>query len=97
LLIVSDSKTNISTLKNALSDYFKTSDLSICYFYLGIEIIRDCSRRILRFFQETYLRKVFSDYGIENYYSVKILVETSSWFIPATPSYKTDPVFQKIY
>jgi hypothetical protein len=48
LLIASDSKTNISALKNALSDYFKILDLNACYFYLGIKIIRDHSRRTLR-------------------------------------------------
>jgi hypothetical protein len=41
LLITSDSKTNISILKNALSDYFKILDLGACYFYLNMEIIRD--------------------------------------------------------
>jgi hypothetical protein len=41
LLIVSDSKANISTLKNTLSDHFKILDLGTCYFYLGIEIIHD--------------------------------------------------------
>jgi hypothetical protein len=49
LFITSDSKTNISILKNALSDYFKILDLGVCYFYLGIEIIRDCSYKTLRF------------------------------------------------
>jgi hypothetical protein len=48
LLIISDSKTNISTLKNALNNHFKILDLSACYFYLNIEIIRNRSRRTLR-------------------------------------------------
>jgi hypothetical protein len=97
LLIAGDSKTNINTLKNALSDYFKILDLGACYFYLGIEIIRDRPRRTLRFSQETYLRKVFLDHGMENYYSIKTLIKTSSRFMPAEPGYKTDPVFRKIY
>jgi hypothetical protein len=37
------------------------------------------------------------DHGIENYYSVKTPIETSSWFMPAKPGYKTDPVFRKAY
>jgi hypothetical protein len=49
LLIAGDSKTNISTLKSTLSDYFKILDLGACYFYLGIEVIRDHPRKTLRF------------------------------------------------
>jgi hypothetical protein len=97
LLIASDSKTNINTLKNALSDYFKILDLGICYFYLGIEIIRDRPCRTLRLSQEAYLRKILLDYGMENYYNIKTPIKTSSWLIPAEPSYKTDPVFRKVY
>jgi hypothetical protein len=97
LLIAGDSKANISTLKNALSDYFKILDLGTCYFYLGIEVIRDRPRKTLRLSQEAYLRKVLLDHSMENYYSVKTLIETSSRFMPAEPSYKTYPVFRKVY
>jgi hypothetical protein len=97
LLITSDSKTNIITLKNILSDYFKILDLGACYFYLGIEIIYNRPCRILRFSQETYLRKVLSDYNMENYHGVKTPIETSSRFMPAEPGYKTNPAFRKTY
>jgi hypothetical protein len=97
LLIASDSKTNINALKNALSDYFKILDLGACYFYLGIEIIRDRPRKTLRLSQETYLHKILSDYGMENYYSVKTPIETSSRLMPAEPDYKTNPAFRKVY
>jgi hypothetical protein len=97
LFIAGDFKTNISTLKNALNDYFKILDLGTCYFYLSIEIIYNRPCKTFRFFQETYFRKVLSDYSIKNYYSIKTLIKTSSRFIPAKPSYKTDPVFRKVY
>jgi hypothetical protein len=97
LLIAGDSKTNINTLKNALSDYFKMLDLGTCYFYLGIEVICNRPCKTLRLFQETYLRKILSNHSIENYYSIKTLIKTSSRLIPAKPSYKTDPVFRKVY
>jgi hypothetical protein len=97
LLITSDSKTNIITLKNALSNFFKILDLGACYFYLSIEIIRDRFCRILRFSQEVYLHKILSDYNIENYYSIKTLIKTSSRLIPVKPSYKTNPIFHKVY
>jgi hypothetical protein len=97
LLITSNSKTNISNLKNTLSDYFKILDLGVYYFYLGIEVIRDRSYRTLRLSQEAYFRKVLLDHGIENYYSIKTLIETFSRLMPTKPSYKTDPVFYKIY
>jgi hypothetical protein len=97
LLIASDSKTNINTLKNILSDYFKILDLGTCYFYLGIEIIYDRPYKTLRFSQETYLYKILLDHSIENYYSIKTFIKTSSRLIPAKPSYKTDPAFYKTY
>jgi hypothetical protein len=97
LLIASDSKTNINTLKNALSDYFKILDLGACYFYLSIEIIYDRSRKTLRLSQETYFRKILLDYNMENYYSIKTPIKTSSRLIPVEPSYKTDPIFRKAY
>jgi hypothetical protein len=97
LFIISDSKTNINTLKNALSDYFKILDLGVCYFYLNIEIIYDRPCRTLRLSQETYFYKVLSDHNMENYYSVKTLIKTSSWLMLAEPGYKTDPVFRKAY
>jgi hypothetical protein len=34
---------------------------------------------------------------MENYYNIKTLIKTSSRLIPAEPSYKTDPVFRKVY
>jgi hypothetical protein len=97
LLITSDSKTNISILKNALSNFFKILDLGICYFYLSIEVIYDRFRKTLRFSQETYLYKILSDHCIKNYYNIKTFIETFSRLIPTKPSYKTDPVFCKIY
>jgi hypothetical protein len=97
LFITGNSKTNINILKNTLSNYFKILDLGACYFYLGIEIIRDRPYRTLRFSQEAYLYKMLSDHCIENYYNIKTLIKTSSRFIPAKPSYKTDLIFCKIY
>jgi hypothetical protein len=97
LLIAGDSKANINTLKNTLSDYFRILDLGTCYFYLGIEIIHNRSCRILQLSQETYFHKILLDHNIEIYYSVKTLIETSSQLNPAKPSYKNDPVFRKIY
>jgi hypothetical protein len=97
LFITGDFKTNINTLKNVLNNYFKISDLGVCYFYLSIEIICDHPYRILRFSQETYLRKMLSDHTMENYYNVKTPIETSSWLIPAEPGYKTVLVFRQVY
>jgi hypothetical protein len=97
LLIAGDSKININILKNVLSDYFKILDLGAYYFYLGIEIIRGRPCKTLWLSQETYFRKILLDHGIENYYSIKNLIETFSRFMLTEPSYKTDPVFRKAY
>ena len=48
LLIARESIKNINALKAALSKKFKISDLGACYFYLGIEVIRDRSCRELQ-------------------------------------------------
>jgi hypothetical protein len=97
LLIAGDSKAIINALKNALSNYFKILDLGACYFYLSIKVIYNRPYKTLRFSQETYLRKIFSDHGIKNYYSIKTPIKTSSRLIPAKPGYKTDPAFRKVY
>jgi hypothetical protein len=65
-------------MKNALSDHFKISNLGACYFYLGIEVIRNCPCKTLRLSQEAYFRKIFLDYSIENYYNIKTFIKTSS-------------------
>jgi hypothetical protein len=47
LLLARASKADINRIKAALSKRFKILDLGACYFYLGIEVIRDYPRRTL--------------------------------------------------
>jgi hypothetical protein len=47
LLLTRASKADINRIKAALSKWFKILDLGVCYFYLGIEVIRDRPRRTL--------------------------------------------------
>jgi len=48
LLLTRASKADINRIKATLSERFKILDLRACYFYLGIEVIRDRPRRTLR-------------------------------------------------
>ena len=47
LLLFSPNRTDIDLIKTKLSARFNMSDLGPCYFYLGIEIIRNRKERII--------------------------------------------------
>jgi hypothetical protein len=68
---------SITTLKESLSKQFHMSDLGPCYFYLGMEVIRDRPRRTLRLSQEAYLRKVLEDNHMKDCSTVSTPMETS--------------------
>jgi hypothetical protein len=72
-------------------------NLSACYFYLGIKIIRDRPRRTLYLSQEAYLYKVLKDYYIGDYVKVSTLIETSSRLVFIEPSYQAEPSFRREY
>jgi hypothetical protein len=83
LLITGSSMASITTLKESLSKQFHMSDLGPCYFYLGMEVIRDRPRRTLRLSQEAYLRKVLEDNHMKDCSTVSTPMETSMRLIPA--------------
>jgi hypothetical protein len=83
LLLAGASKPDINRIKAALSKWFKISDLGACYFYLGMEVIRDRPRRTLWLSQKAYIEKVLQDYGFGSYKPVTIPMETSSRLVPA--------------
>jgi hypothetical protein len=58
LLLARASKADIDRIKAALSERFKMLDLRACYFYLGMEVIRDRPRRTLWLSQKAYIKKV---------------------------------------
>jgi hypothetical protein len=88
LLITGSSIVSITTLKESLSKQFHILDLSPCYFYLGIEVIRDRPRRTLRLSQEAYLRKVLEDNYIKDYSTISTPMETSMRLVPADDNYQ---------
>ena len=83
LLITGASKPDINRIKAALSKRFKILDLRACHFYLGIEVIRDCPRRILWLSQKAYIEKVLQDHGFGSCKPVSTPIETSSRLVPA--------------
>jgi hypothetical protein len=48
LLIIRPSKPNIDTIKAQLAQRFYMTDLGLCKYYLGIEIVRDRKNRVLK-------------------------------------------------
>jgi hypothetical protein len=97
LLIDGASMANIKSLKACLSERFKMSDLGACHFYLGIEVIRDRPRRILRLSQEAYLQKVLTDHQMDNCATVSTPMETANRLLPAPPEYEASPSFRRKY
>ena len=52
------SRPGIDKIGAALGERFAVTDLWACRFYLGVKVIRDRPRRVLRLFQRAYVGKV---------------------------------------
>ena len=61
LLIIDLNKSNIADLKQKLSEKFKMSNLDPVSHYLGLEIQRDRTNKIIRLNQKIYLKKILAN------------------------------------
>ena len=66
ILIASQSKTKVDQLKKLLKAEFKMKDLGPARRILGMDILRDRSRRTLRLSQERYLNQVLKTFGMKD-------------------------------
>ena len=64
LIILADSKETLRSLKAALGNRFKMSDLGELTYCLGLEISRDRENRLLRISQEKYIRDILDRFGM---------------------------------
>jgi hypothetical protein len=64
LLIIRPFKPNINTIKAQLAQRFYITDLGLCKYYLGIEIVRDRKNQVLKLSQQGYIQKVLRDFDI---------------------------------
>ena len=58
ILITGNDMDSIVATKKWLSSTFEIKDMGEAYFVLGIEIVRDCSKKLLGLSQETYIKKI---------------------------------------
>ena len=54
---------------------FKIDDLGTVSYFLGVQIIRDCTIRSITLIQDTYISKVLYKYSIQNYKSTLTLID----------------------
>jgi hypothetical protein len=66
LLLFGFDKRKIQNLKKALSERFEMEDLGACSWYLGIDIQRDRSQRIITLNQKTYIEKILRRFDLFN-------------------------------
>ena len=66
ILIVGNDMDSIVATKKWFSSTFKMKDMGEAHFVLGIEIVRDHSKRLLSLSQETYIKKILERFRMEN-------------------------------
>ena len=78
ILITGNYMDSIVTTKKWLSSTFEIKDMSEAHFVLGIEIVRDRSKKLLGLSQETYIKKILEQFHIENSKPIDTPVEKGS-------------------
>ncbi|GKB52526.1 retrovirus-related pol polyprotein from transposon TNT 1-94, partial [Tanacetum coccineum] len=72
MLIACKSKVEIGTTKSLLKKEFNMKELGEAKKFLGMKIVRDRSRKILRVSQSGYVSKIMNNFRIDNEKSVKM-------------------------
>jgi hypothetical protein len=66
ILIAGNSKEMIDTTKRWLSSNFEMKDMSEANYVLSVKIIRDHAKKLLGLTQETYIKKTFERYHMQD-------------------------------
>ena len=82
LLIFGPNETFIATIKAALAARFKMVDMGPAKYYLGMQILRDRSRRILQLFQTGYIDQLLRRFG---------MADANLVDVPMDPKHKLGP------
>jgi hypothetical protein len=72
LLLIGQDMSEISKLKQRLSERFDMTDLGPCSYYLGMSIRRDRRKRAIYVSQEAYIDKVLESFDMTQCHSMKI-------------------------
>ena len=78
ILITGNYMDSIVATKKWLSSTFEIKDMGEAHFVLGIEIVRDRSKKLLGLSQETYIKKILERFHIENSKPIDTPVEKGS-------------------
>ncbi len=68
--IITRTVKEMTELKNQIKSHLECDDMSELSWMLGIEIKRDCQKRLIRLSQETYIRNILERYGFQDIKSV---------------------------
>jgi ATP-binding cassette subfamily B (MDR/TAP) protein 1 len=66
LILVCNNKDKLLQVKEELSRKFKMKDLGDLHFFLGMEMERDCARRLFYINQIGYLKEIFKCFRMED-------------------------------
>ena len=78
ILIEGNDMDSIVATKKWLSSTFEMKDMGEVHFVLRIEIVRDCSKKLLGLSQETYIKKILERFHMENSKPIDTPVEKGS-------------------
>ena len=78
ILIVGSDMDSIVTIKKWLSSTFEMKDMGEAHFVLGIEIVRDRSKKLIGLSQENYIKKILEQFCLENSKPIDTPVEKGS-------------------
>ena len=78
ILIAGNDLDSIVATKKCLSSTFEMKDMGEVHFVLGIEIVRDRSKKLLGLSQETYIKKILERLHMENSKPIDTPVEKGS-------------------
>ena len=78
ILIVGSDMDSIVTIKKWLSSTSEMKDMGEAHFVLGIEIVRDRSKKLLGLSQENYIKKILEQFRLENSKPIDTSIEKGS-------------------
>ena len=78
IIIAGNDMDYIVATKKWLFSTFEMKDMGEAHFMLGIEIVRDHSKKLLDFSQETYIKKILKRFRMENSKPIDTPVEKGS-------------------
>ena len=70
ILLAGNDKVFVRAIKEWLSSNFEMKDMGEVDYILGVKKHRDCSKKLLTFSQESYIRKILEHFNMKYYYPI---------------------------